>query len=33
LPTGWTQRDDRTAVLPAGALTVSTSWSIPVLKD
>ncbi|MGA8245585.1 MAG: DUF4012 domain-containing protein [Nocardioides sp.] len=33
LPTGWTRQDDRTAVLTARALTVSTSWSIPVLKD
>ncbi len=33
LPLGWTLKDDRTALLPAGALNVSTSWSIRVLKD
>ena len=33
LPTGWTQKGDHTATLPATPLTASVTYSVPVLKD
>ena len=33
LPTGWTQKDDHTAVLPPTPLTRSVTYTVPVLKD
>ena len=32
LPTGWTQRNDRTAVLPATPLTATVTYTVSVLK-
>jgi Protein of unknown function (DUF4012) len=33
LPTGWQQKNDRTAVLPSSPLTTSVTYTVPVLKD
>ena len=33
LPTGWSLKDDQTAVLTVSFLTQSSSWKVPIVKD